>query len=366
MSKETLRDQLTELDRRILELVAQRQETVKRIGELKRERGENTRDFAREKDVIQNARATAAGIGLSEDLAESLVGQLIRSSLIAQEQDRVAAEGMGGGRRALVIGGAGRMGAWFADFLRSQGYGVEVADPALGDDGMADWRDSDLQQDIIVVATPLRITAQVMSELAQRRPPGLVFDLGSLKTPLRDSLEALRAAGCRVTSLHPMFGPGTQLLSGRHVIFVDVGCPEATSQARALFASTMAEQVQLGLEDHDRLIAFVLGLSHALNIAFLSALAESGESAPELIKMSSTTFDAQFNIAAGVASENPRLYFEIQHLNEYGENSLAALEEAVVRIIGLVRGGYEEDFVELMEAGRAFVHGRRGLGETAR
>jgi chorismate mutase/prephenate dehydrogenase len=128
----------------------------------------------------------------------------------------------------------------------------------------------------------------------------------------------------------------------------------------------MAEQVELGLDDHDRLIAYVLGLSHALNIAFITALAESGESAPELIKMSSTTFDAQFNIAANLSEENPHLYFEIQRLNEYGEQALAALENAVVRIIGLVRGGYEKDFVELMRAGRTYVHGRRDLSVESR
>ena len=32
------------------------------------------------------------------------------------------------------------------------------------------------------------------------------------------------SAGCNVTSVHPMFGPDTELLSGRHVIFIDVGC----------------------------------------------------------------------------------------------------------------------------------------------
>ena len=38
----------------------------------------------------------------------------------------------------------------------------------------------------------------------------------------------------------------------------------------------------MSLDDHDRLIAYVLGLSHALNIAFFTALAESGEAAPKL------------------------------------------------------------------------------------
>jgi chorismate mutase/prephenate dehydrogenase len=55
----------------------------------------------------------------------------------------------------------------------------------------------------------------------------VIFDVGSLKSPLRAGLNALKSHGCRVTSLHPMFGPDTELLSGRHVIFVEAGSAEA-------------------------------------------------------------------------------------------------------------------------------------------
>ena len=55
---------------------------------------------------------------------------LIRGSLTTQERIRVAAGGQGSGRTALVIGGAGKMGRWFVEFLASQGYVVTVADPA--------------------------------------------------------------------------------------------------------------------------------------------------------------------------------------------------------------------------------------------
>ena len=68
----------------------------------------------------------------------------------------------------------------------------------------------------------------------------------------------------RSRRLHPMYGPDTELLSGRHLIFVDAGCPEATAEAKALFSATMVEELDMSLEDHDRLIAYVLGLSHAL------------------------------------------------------------------------------------------------------
>jgi chorismate mutase/prephenate dehydrogenase len=236
------------------------------------------------------------------------------------------------------------MGGWFADFLASQGFTVSIADPAGGLPGfasVADWQSDSLDFDLIVLATPLGITAGLLKSLAARAPRGLIFDLGSLKTPLRAGLKALVASGCRVTSVHPMFGPDTELLSGRHVIFIDMGHAGALAEAQELFAATMAERV-----------AYVLGLSHALNIAFFTALADSGEAAPRLARLSSTTFDAQLDVAARVAAESPDLYFEIQSLNDYGIESLNALQTAVMRLVKAVEEGNAADFTALMNRGR--------------
>ena len=98
----------------------------------------------------------------------------------------------------------------------------------------------------------------------------------------------------------------------------------------------MAEQLEMSIDEHDRLMAYVLGLSHALNLAFFTALAESGELVPRLQRMSSTTFDAQLKVASLVATDNPHLYFEIQALNDYGAASLQALRAAAERIQQLV------------------------------
>src|SRR6202453_4860678 len=332
MNLDELRTALTDLDGQLVELVARLQALSEQVAAVKRATGRATRDFGREREVILRGRNTASRLGVSPDLAESLLRQLIQSSLATQEHARVAAQAHGSGKRALVIGGHGKMGGWFADFLASQGFRVAIADPKgglPGFDTVADWQNDSLDFDLIVLATPLSITTRLLELLARRAPRGLIFDLGSLKTPLRAGLDALVEAGCRVTSLHPMFGPDTQLLSGRHVIFIDMGNPGALKDAQDLFASTTAEGVVMSLDEHDRLIAYVLGLSHALNIAFFTALAQSGEAAPRLARLSSTTFDAQFDIASQVAQESPELYFEIQSLNDYGAESLNALARAV-------------------------------------
>ena len=111
----------------------------------------------------------------------------------------------------------------------------------------------------------------------------------------------------------------------------------------------------MDLDEHDRLIAYVLGLSHALNIAFFTALADSGEAALRLAKLSSTTFDAQLEVASRVAAESPELYYEIQSANEYGSESLKALQQAVQQLVTAVSNKNSEEFAALMTRGRAYL-----------
>lgn len=361
MTIDELREALTATDQELIRVMARRQALVAEIGARKEAEGLPLRDFKREKAVLEGARDQAAARGLDPALAEEVLRTLIRGSLERQERARVAHSTAGSGKTALVIGGAGKMGRWFADFLDAQGYTVAVSDPA----GEAPPYPSEgwdaggpPLHDVVVVAAPLAASNRILHRLAELAPPGLVFDVGSLKSPLRSGLEALRAAGCRVTSVHPMFGPDTRLLSGRHVLFCDVGHAEATASARALFEATSAERTDLSLDDHDRVVAYVLGLSHAINIAFFTALARSGEAAPMLQTLSSTTFDAQLSVASRVAAENPHLYFEIQALNDHGGAALRGLEAAVASLAERVRARDEVGFVALMDEGRRYLEAR--------
>ena len=361
MKLDQLRSELGNIDQKLLKLVAERQRLAMEIGRVKRESGLATRNYRQETEVLKRARTAASQLGLSPTVAEELTLLLIRSSLTVQEQDQVIAHGEGNGKRVLVIGGSGKMGQWIARFLASQGFEVEIADPAGPIEGYVHsphWKNTDLNHQIIVVAAPLAISNEILLDLAKSPPPGLIFDIGSLKSPLRSGLRALVKAGANVTSVHPMFGPDTALLSGRHIILIDLGIPKANEQARELFSSTMATQIDMNLEDHDRLIAYILGLSHALNIAFVTALAESGETAPKLTKLSSTTFDSQLHIASSVVHENPYLYYEVQALNDYGTESLSALLYALERIRSLIRAEDQQGFINLMTRNREYLSKR--------
>lgn len=353
-----LRDELDGVDAELIELATRRQQLVSDIGRLKKRHGRQLRDFRREREVLDGVRRAAEARGLDPGLAEDLFQRLIEASLTRQEKERLRLARHGHGQRALVIGGAGRMGRWLAAFLDGQGFDVLIADPAAKPDGesrFSDWREAPTDVSVIAIAAPLRISAEVLGELAQQPIDALVFDIGSLKSPLEGPLRKAVEAGLKVCSIHPMFGPDTQLLSEKHVLLMDVGHAGAVEAAKSLFAETMAEVVVLDLEEHDRLMAPVLGLSHALSIVFFTALADSGVPAERLAQLSSTTFDRQLAIAKAVVGENPDLYFEIQSLNRHSDGVREVLLQAVQTLIQSIENDDIEGFRRLMARGKAYL-----------
>jgi chorismate mutase/prephenate dehydrogenase len=361
-----LRRRLDEIDDGIIDLVAERQAIVTTIGDHKLKTGVPLRHYEREREVIDRGTERAESLGLSGRVAREILETLIHHSLGKQEVHQLVQSEHGHGKQALVIGGLGRMGEWMARYLDMVGYHVDVADPVRREtpfDRVDDWEGVIDDYDLVVVAVPLRPSNAILHRLAELKPRGLVFDIGSLKSPMRSGLEALAAAGCRVTSVHPMFGPNEIGLSGRHILFVDVGDPGALAEARALFAHTAADCVDLSLEEHDEVMAWVLGLSHLVNIAFASALAESGEAVPLLRRISSSTFNAQLQVAAQVVSENPHLYYEIQQGNRMTGAVVEHFNKVFEELARAVRVGDEITWTRSMENANRRLSASRQNGD---
>jgi len=358
-----LRNRLDEIDSGIVDLIAERQAVVTTIGEHKLKTGLPLRHYEREREVIERGVARAESLGLSGKLAHDILQTLIHHSLSNQETHKLVSSGHGLGRRALVIGGLGRMGEWMARYLDMLGYGVDVADRVERQtpfNRVSDWEALVHSYDLIVVAVPLRPSNDILLRLAELKPECLVFDIGSLKSPMREGLDAMRQKGCKVCSVHPMFGPNEIGLSGRHILFVDVGDRQATAEARALFAHTAADCVELSLEEHDEVMAWVLGLSHLVNIAFAGALARSGEKVPLLQKISSSTFNAQLKVATQVVSENPHLYYEIQQGNVNTAEVSEQFRQVLDELVAAVASADEAVFTRVMGAAKQRLSGENG------
>ncbi len=326
-----LRQRMRRLDAAVLALVAERMALARDIGATKREAGIPLRDFAVEKQVLARAETHAADLGLAPEWARALMQQLIDEACRIQEQHHWSGC-RGDAERVLIVGGLGQMGRWFAGFFANQGHSVLVFDRREGpsEHPVAPSLAAGLAQaSLVLVAVSLERVGEVVREIARLGYRGTVFDIASLKSHLAADFAEARALGVGVTSIHPMFGPGARVLSDKVICLCDCGDAAANARVEALFHETAATIVHVSLEEHDRLAAYLLGLSHLVNLLFARALAQSGRTAAELSAIGSTTFRAQMTTTGSVLLEDPELYYAIQALNPFSPEVFAGLRRAL-------------------------------------
>ena len=354
-----LRAEVADYDRRILELISQRLETTKHIGEIKLREGLPIRDFRVEVDVLRRARERATTLGLDERVAEEISERLMAAAV--QTQSELPPVVPSGPRKKVhVVGGHGRMGSWLTRFFESQGHHTSVTDPNPGpfSDHQRPLAEAAADCDVIILATNLSSTGSILQELLALIPQGrspLIFDIASLKAGLVEPLRQACRDGHRATSLHPMFAPGAALLHGRAVLVCDAGNREATDEAKSLFADTALGLYEVPLEEHDKVMTVVLGLSHLTNLIFGRAVSKAGFPFELLGRIASTTFAKQIKTAAEVAEENPALYHEIQYFNADTEGMLSDLESSLKEFCEAARSEDGRSFAELMAQTSAYL-----------
>jgi len=358
----SLREEIADVDRALLELLRRRLDLAADVGRLKAEAALPVVVRDVEDRVLTRARAHAQACGVSEDGMAAIFQAIIRSSV--ERQHRVGVELRAQrGLRVLVVGGAGAMGAWLRSFLEVIGHHVDIVDPALaavpttaGRATTLDQLDDLDQWDVIVVSVPLGVTPAVLEEVLARRPRGMVVEIASIKDHVAPVLTRARAAGLRVASLHPMFGPGKSLYEP--LTFV-LACLDEPADERArlepLLRHPYTHVVAVPLAHHDRLMGWLLGLAHLTGMLFGAALSRSGLAPDELHACASTTFARQAATALSILSEDPDLYLDIQRFNPHRGEVYAAARQALEDLAARVEAGDREGFREALTAARAAV-----------
>ena len=341
-----LRERIGKLDLELVERAAERIDLARQVGEVKRQKRQPVVDYAQERVVLERARAAARERGLDPLVVSDLFAGLIRASVTAQDEDNLRSAGAGAGQRAVVVGGAGRMGRWVTRFLSAQGFRTHVLDLAAADESNEEARAVLPDAELVVCSTPPQATAVLYTGWAAAPPAGVVVDIASIKTPLVGAIRALQAGGGRVASIHPMFGPSTVLLRDADVVVCDTGDPAATAIVEDLFARTTAHLVRMSLEEHDRVMADLLSLAHATAIAFAAALPPSEH------PVRSTTFRALEALAGNVVRESPDVYYEIQAMNPHSTAALLRLRTAVERMVKALEARDATAFRALLDEGR--------------
>jgi chorismate mutase/prephenate dehydrogenase len=349
---DSLRSEIDRIDRELVALLSRREEVAREIGLTKRKDGLRLRDSAREKKVIGKMVSLAGSLGADKKLAKEAAKLLIADAVVAQ---KTTAKLTLDGRKALVVGGAGHMGGWACRFLSNRGAKVKVWDPRGKRPGYKKAKTLDQavsESDIVVVASPLGLCHDELRAVMEAKPNGLVMDLCSVKSHISSTLRMAAANGVRVVSVHPMFGPRAPSPKGLNVIVCDCGNREATDAAKRLFRDSGAKVTELYLEEHDRLMAYVLGLSHLTALMFGAALSSSERKTSELRGVQGTSFARLAELAEEVSRESRRTYYSIQALNPHTREVVEAAQCALDSLKEAVASHDSDEFVRLMESTR--------------
>jgi prephenate dehydrogenase len=253
----------------------------------------------------------------------------------------------------LVVGGAGAMGSWFVDFFEDRGWSVDVSDREA--DGSVPLESAD-EYDVVVVAVPIEVAADVIEEVASNMTDGLLMDVTSVK---REPVEAMRSAPEEVEVLgtHPMFGPSVRSMRGQTVIVVRERAGELAEKVVGSFADAGANVQETTPREHDEMMSVVQGLTHYALVSVGGALERLDFDVDESRRFMSPVYEIVLDFVGRVLHQNPDLYAEIQTNQPVGD-----VHDALVESADALRESIREDdadaFVEEM------LNAARHYGDT--
>ena len=235
----------------------------------------------------------------------------------------------------ILIMGAGKMGAFFADVLS---FDHEVAmydkDPNRLRFTFNTLRFSSLDEvkefapDLLINAVTIKYTISAFKEVLPYLPDRcIISDIASVKTGLPEFYEEVKRP---FVSTHPMFGPtfaNLSDLSTQNTIIISESDHLGKVFFKDLYSRLHLNIFEYSFKEHDETIAYSLSIPFASTLVFASVMKH--QDAP------GTTFKKHMNIARGLLSEDDYLLTEIlfnphtPHQLEDIQKQLSVLQDMV-------------------------------------
>jgi prephenate dehydrogenase len=231
----------------------------------------------------------------------------------------------------VVIAGYGKMGSWLWNLLHDKfkvavyetdkriidsTSGVDFIDPVS--------RISEFNPDIFInCVTPYNTIAAFQTVLPYLSADCILSDIASVKEGLVPFYDKCRH---RFVSVHPMFGPTFSDMArpgGLTAYIISESDEKSKGFFRDIFSGAAINQIDIGFEEHDRLMATTL------SVPVLSALLL--HSAGTVDRVAGTTYEKYYELASRVFSEDDDLLNYI--LSNYNtQNVISKMSETLKQI----------------------------------
>ena len=171
------------------------------------------------------------------------------------------------------------------------------------------------QADVILIAAPVSLFEQVVSQIAVACKPGaLIVDVGSVKVVPADIMRRLLPNHVDIVASHPLFGPQSAA-TGIDGLKIAV-CP-IRGRRHARLAAFLRRALGLTVimttpEDHDQEAAVVQGLTHLIAKVLLRM-------GPLPTRMTTKSFDLLSEAISMVQHDAPEVFEAIEKANPYAE-----------------------------------------------
>lgn len=132
-----LRDQIDEVDKALLDLLAKRLELVAEVGEVKSRFGLPIYVPEREASMLASRRAEAEALGVPPELIEDVLRRVMRESY-SSENDKGFKTLCPSLRPVVIVGGGGQMGRLFEN-ARAVGIPYAYLSNRTGDGRRRSW-----------------------------------------------------------------------------------------------------------------------------------------------------------------------------------------------------------------------------------
>jgi prephenate dehydrogenase len=217
------------------------------------------------------------------------------------------------------------------------------------------------EADLVIVCTPVgRIVEHVRETAAACREGALITDTGSTKRSIVAALDDRLPRGCRFLGSHPLAGsekagPGhadAKLFEGRIAIITPTRNTRAEDfdLLEQFWSGLGSMVVQMPTEEHDRTLALISHLPHAVAAILATMVPET------LFRLAGSGFLDTTRIAAG----DPELWLQIFAQNR--DNLLSALETYEAKFKALASALRQGDDAQLAKILTTAKTNRDALG----
>lgn len=298
---QALRDEIDATDHELVQLLLKRRQVAAAIGQVKRELGQPLYVPAREQQLIEARRLEAEQLGLAPDLVEDVLRRIMRESYQQQQAADVHLQD----KIILIVGGAGALGRLFGRLFEAAGATVRVLDKDDWDDveGLVDG------VDLVLVATPIAITNDIIAQLPDLPKNCILADLTSIKQQPLSAMLAHHHGP--VVGLHPMFGPQQKNLAKQLIVVTHGRDPEAYHWVLDALCRWGAHIHQIEAAEHDQSMAFIQVLRHLSTFAYGIHLANENAQVDQLLALSSPIYRLELMMVGRLFAQNGELYADI-------------------------------------------------------